>query len=175
MAYGTYLIAWEGSFFNRIMTLEVSMRTYLNAKFVLLFLLCLMQSLLAILASAVFTDKTFSTLLAGALLYNLGINLPLTIHMGQFNLKKINLGTSSIIFTEQSGWNALYALLFFVPAMIIAFSVQLYTNYTNIPFAFAGAGLLGISLYWAFFKSYTVRSFKRRRYELLKAYHGKST
>lgn len=173
LTYGTYLIAWEGSFFHLLMTLPISLRAYLQAKAWLLFLMCSLQTLIAVLISAVFLGNSVTALLGGAFLYNLGINLPITIFMGQFNLKKIDLETGSVIFTEQSGWNILYALLFFGPAMLLALFIHTYTSNTAIPLYFAGAGLLGIALCWPMF-NHTVGCFERRRYELLNAYHQKT-
>jgi hypothetical protein len=169
LTYGTYLIAWEGSFFPRLMTLPISLRAYLQAKAWLLFMMCSLQTLIALLISAAFLGNSVTALLGGAFLYNLGINLPITIFMGQFNLKKINLATSSVIFTEQSGGNILLGLAVFGPAMLLAFLVDLYSGHTAIPLAFAGAGLLGLALQFPMFK-YLARRFERQRYVLLNAY-----
>jgi hypothetical protein len=169
LTYGAYLIAWEGSFFNRLMTLPISLRAYLQAKAWLLSLMCFLQTLIAVLISAVFLGNSITALLGGAFLYNFGINLPITIFMGQFNLNKINLKTSSVIFTEQSGGNILHALLIFGPATLLAFLVESYASYTAIPLVFAGAGLLGLALQRPIF-NYIAKRFERRRYVLLSAY-----
>ncbi len=105
-SHGLFLVAWDGMYFNRLMTLPLSMKEYLWAKyFLFLFSGAVCTAVFGGIMATV--DTKFTWLLLTTYVYSAGINFPFMIYMSRFNRQKINLSKKSIIASEQNGWNLL--------------------------------------------------------------------
>ena len=164
-SHGLFLVAWDGTYFNRLMTLPLSMKEYLWAKYYLfLFSGAIFTTVFGGIMATV--DTKLSWLLFATYVYNAGINYPFMIYMSQFNRQKINLSKKSIIASEQSVWNLLSASIY-----ILAPATVFYIGYATDDI-YRGALLLAlVSLPFLIFLrpifGWIERSFTARKHSII--------
>ena len=94
LSYGQFIIAWEGKFFDGILTRKNSLIDYFRAKYYLLVSFCIICYLLT--TPYVFFGMKFLWIQTACFLFNIGVNVYIMLWFAQYNLKKTDLsrGTS---------------------------------------------------------------------------------
>lgn len=169
ISYGAYLFAWEGSYFNLLMCLDIPLKTFLRSKYWLLVGGCVLQTLLAIFISYFGDLSENSLILIICLLYNIGVNVPVTLFMGKFNLKKIDIDNGNLIFKEQSSNNLLQAFLFFIPALMLLFVSKQILGEESAHLGLALFGGLGFLTTMIMFPS-IIEGYKKQRYKIINCF-----
>jgi len=164
-SHGLFLVAWDGMYFNRLMTLPLSMKEYLWAKYYLfLFSGAIYTTVFGGIMATV--DTKFSLLLLATYVYNAGINFPFMIYMSQFNRQKIDLSKKSIIASEQSAWNLLSTSIY-----ILAPATVFYIGYATDGIYRGALLLVLVSLSCLIFIRpifrWIVRSFLARKHSII--------
>lgn len=98
MNYGQYLLGWDGSHFDHVLTRGVSFEDYYMGKFVMMTIVSATSMILST-PYAYFGMEVLLVLFA-VFLYNVGINAHVTMFFGSFNPKKIDL-TNATVFNWQ--------------------------------------------------------------------------
>lgn len=141
---GTYIFAWEGSFFDLLMSrftsrafIEHKFRffTYTSIFFSLIFSICLF-----------FTQRSAVLMPLSFCLFNIGWNIPFVINNGFSNTEKIDLSRG--IFMNYQGFNGVAILTVFgsmIPPGVIHAVLNSYFGMITATFGVAGIGLIGIS------------------------------
>ncbi|MBT3963695.1 MAG: hypothetical protein HN728_01765 [Flavobacteriales bacterium] len=95
MNYGQYLLGWEGSHFDHVLTRNVSFEEYYMSKFTLFTLV----SLAAMICSIPYVYFGYEVLLTifCVFLFNIGINTFVVMFFGSFNPKKIDLTKGTVM------------------------------------------------------------------------------
>ena len=142
---GTYIFAWEGSFFDLLMTrftprqfIEHKFRffTYTSIFFSIIFSICLF-----------FTQRSAALMPLTFCLFNIGWNIPFVINNGFTNTEKIDLSRG--IFMNYQGFNGMAIVTMFgamIPPGIIHAVLYSYMGTLSATLSMAGIGLIGLSL-----------------------------
>jgi hypothetical protein len=144
ITYGQFLLAWEAGYFDLLLVKKIDYRKYFFVKVFLLAATCLAAFLL--IAPFLFGNLYAFYSIIVALLYNLGINLPLILYFSMYNRVKIDITAGTFSMQGKSGQKMLNVMmLILTPAIISGFLI----NYFGIITCFkilGGLGLAGIFL-----------------------------
>ena len=160
---GTYIFAWEGSFFDLLMTrftprqfIEHKFRffTYTSIIFSIIFSICLF-----------FTHRSAALMPLTFCLFNIGWNIPFVINNGFSNKEKIDLNRS--VFMNYQGFNGMVIVTMFgamIPPIII--HAILFSNFGAISasLGLAGLGLFGLTLRGVFISKLSKKLESKKHY-----------
>ncbi|MBN1650891.1 MAG: hypothetical protein JW857_06160 [Bacteroidales bacterium] len=171
IAYGQYLMAWESSHFDFILSSNIGIHDYFKAKYFLLVIPTMILYFFTI-PYMYFGMKIFWVNVA-TLFYNLGVNAPLLLYMASFNKKRMDLSGSSMMNYQGVGVNNFIMVLplLAVPALLY-WVVSLIFGHT-IAILFIGAlGLFGLLFNQSLIRL-AVNNFIKRRYQIAEGYRQK--
>jgi hypothetical protein len=140
MTYGQFLFAWEAGYFDLILAKKIDYRKYLNVKVFLLASTCVAVYLF--IAPFLFRNTYAFNSVTVALMYNLGINLPLMAFLALFNRTRIDISAGAFSMQGKGGQQMLNALILILsPAFISGFLIKYY----GIKICFWVMGGIGLS------------------------------
>lgn len=169
--YGQYIFAWQSSHFDGLLANNISIKTYIKSKLMLLTAFSTISFLLSLLYGLM-SWKIVPVLIA-AWLFNIGIHCILTAFIGTRSYKAMDLSKSSSFNFQATGaaqW--LYSLLILIIGTILYLPFALLINsWAGI----AAIGILGlISLmmrdWWI---SQIVVQFQKQKYKMLEGFREK--
>jgi hypothetical protein len=129
--YGQFMLAWESGYFEFLITRNIDMRSYLNAKYVLMVCLGVINFLLMILL--VFLSPVIVYINSALFVYNIGVNIPMLFFLVTFTRKRLDLNAS--IFGTQGKGASHYSTI--LPVLILPILIYL-------PFGLSGSGDTGM-------------------------------
>ncbi|XOV95227.1 MAG: DUF5687 family protein [Bacteroidota bacterium] len=103
LQHGQFLFAWESSFFDRLMTCNLTSSTLIQSKYLLLASFFLLGFLLILPYS--FFDQRYFLFHLGCWLFHLGIITPILIFSGFFNTSRMELSKGVFMNFEGVGFN----------------------------------------------------------------------
>jgi hypothetical protein len=109
ITYGQFLLAWEAGYFDLLLVQKIDFRKYFFVKVFLLAATCLGAFLL--IAPFLFNNQNAFYSLIVALLYNLGINLPLILLFSLFNRTKVDISAGAFSMQGKSGQKMINVLI----------------------------------------------------------------
>lgn len=140
ITYGQFLFAWEGGYFDLILVKKIDYRKYINVKVFLLAATCIAAYLL--IAPFLFNNAYAFNSITIALLYNLGINLPLMVFLSLYNRTRIDISAGAFSWQGKGGQQMLNVLiLILAPALISGLLI----NYYGIKICFWVMGCIGLA------------------------------
>lgn len=171
IAYGQYIMAWESSHFDFILSSNISIYDYFRAKY---FLMVIPTSVLYFLSIPyIYFGIEIFWLNLAALFYNLGINAPILLYTASYNKKRMDLSKGAMMNYQGVGVNNfLMVLPLLVLPILIFWPLKLFFGYMIGVSILAGIGLLGIFLHKRFIKI-AVKHFEEKRYEIASGYRSK--
>ncbi len=160
--YGQFMVGWEGSFFDGILTRAYPMEAFFRAKFWLL----VGSSLITYILSLGYMYFTIDALWinTAAFIYNVGVNSFVLLFASTYQKKRINLSKGSAF-----NYQGTSAVQFLVTIPLLVFPILIYQafNVFNKPYygllALAVCGLLSLafSKYW--FRE-IIKNFNEKKY-----------
>ena len=138
--YGQLVVAWEGKFFDGILTREGGLLDYFRAKYYLLSLLCLASYALTI--PYVYFGIKILLINAACCLFHIGVSTHVMLLFARYSRKRIDLSQSAAMNWKGLGASHFIKIipLFFMPVVIVSIFDLL-----KLPFFGVGAlALLGI-------------------------------
>lgn len=168
IAYGQYLLAWESSHFDFILSSNIGIHDYFKAKYFLLVIPTLILYIFTI-PYLYFGMKIFWLNFA-ALFYNLGVNAPLLLYMASFNKKRMDLSKGAMMNYQGVGANnfILVIPLLAVPSLIY-WPVSVFFGNIQAVLTLGGLGVLGLIFNQSLIKL-AVNNFNKRRYQIAEGY-----
>ena len=168
IAYGQYLMAWESSHFDFILSSNIGIQDYFKAKYFLLVIPTLILYFFTI-PYMYFGMKIFWINLA-ALFYNLGVNAPLLLFTASFNKKRMDLSKGAMMNYQGVGANnfVLVIPLLAVPALIY-WPVSTFFGFVPAVLTLGGLGVFGLLFNQSFIKM-AVKNFQKKRYLIAEGY-----
>lgn len=143
--FGQFIPAWDSAYYAMLMSQNLSVQRYLEAKATLMLFSIVIMSILTT-PYVYFGWYILGLNLAGAL-YNAGVNVPLILYIGSFNKKRVDLDKSAMFNYQGTGavqWVMALPILI-LPVFIWAITKAL-TNDVVALAVLAGFGLLGLLL-----------------------------
>lgn len=168
MTYGNYLISWESSYFDSLLTRSFDFQKYFQAKYTLLASVTVFSYLVTI--PYLFFDIKLFYINTACFLFNLGFNIYIVLYFAMNNKKYLDLSKSATFNYQGLGVSNFIVML---PMML--FPILLYTpfGFMNIPeigwMIIGGIGLLGIVLYKPIYKL-IIRRFYVMKYEIAEGF-----
>lgn len=171
IAYGQYLMAWESSHFDFILSSNIGIHDYFKAKYFLLVIPTLILYFFTI-PYMFFGMKIFWMNLA-TLFYNLGVNAPLLLFMASFNKKRMDLSKGAMMNYQGVGANNFVLVLPLMAApMIIYWPISALFGFVPAVLTLAGLGVIGLLFNQSLIKM-AVNNFQKKRYQIAEGYRQK--
>jgi hypothetical protein len=168
ISFGQWLISWNGTHFDSLMTKNIPVRAYLSATFYLM-LSSIIISFILTMPYFLF-GKEIAIIHTAALLYNLGINTFLLTYFATYNTKRIDLAVRSTMNMQGTTYKNFLILLpmMLFPVLLIAF-FALFSK-TNIALIVISVlGILGL-VFQKQLITICVNQFNRRKYVLCEGF-----
>ena len=127
LAYGNFLVAWEGKFFDGILTRRGSLFDYFRAKYYLLVSFCIICYIITM--PYVYFGTRILFIQTVCFLFNVGVSACITIWFAQFNRKRIDLSQGSA-FNWQGTGGAQF--LFMLPVLLLPIIIAAIFNWIGI-------------------------------------------
>ncbi len=166
--FGQFIPSWDSSYFGMILSQNITFRKYLDSKVGLMSFSVVVLALLTT-PYVYFGWNVLATNLACAL-YNLGINIPVLMFAGSFNVKRIDLEKSP--FMNYQGTGAAQWIvglpLFLIPGIIFFIFSELFNIETAI-IAIAAIGFIGL-LFRNTLMNFITKGYQTRKYATLNGF-----
>lgn len=166
--YGQWVVSWDSSHFDSLMTRNIPIRTYLDANYYLLLafnILCFV-----ITTPYFFFGKQIMYMHLVAFIFNVGVNIYLLLFLSTYNTKRIDLSKSSAMNYQGTTFKSFLIVLpiMFLPMLIVWLLTTLASN-TVALWTLTLLGLTGIVLRKQLI-TICVNQFNRRKYALAEGF-----
>jgi hypothetical protein len=163
--YGQFLFAWHSSYFDGLMSANISIPVFIRSKFMLYNAISTGVFIITSLYGLI-TWKILIMQLAGYL-YNIGVNSVISVYLATFTYKPINLARRATFNYQGIGavqW--LYAFVIILVPYLIYYPLSRFVSPWAGCAAIGGLGLIGLLMqnYWV---EVLTREFQRRKYFML--------
>ena len=169
--FGQWIINWEGSYFDFLMTRNIDTQSYIKANYFLLLSLSIVSFILTTPYFLFGTDILINH--SVAFLYNVGVNIHVYLFGATFNTKRLELSKGSAMNMQGVSYKNFIVIipLLIVPMGLIGiFSLFGAKNIALI--ILAVLGLAGI-IFWKQLLEITEKQFLRRKYALCEGFRKK--
>lgn len=171
IAYGQYIMAWESSHFDFILTSNTSIYDYFRAKYLLMTIPTVLLYFITI--PYIYFGVEIFWLNLAALFYNVGINTPILLYTASFNKKRMDLSKGAMMNYQGVGINNfLMAMPLLVMPILIFWPIKFFFGYVTAVIALAVIGIVGI-MFHKFLIKLAVKHFESRRYSISEGYRQK--
>jgi hypothetical protein len=141
--YGQYLLGWDGSHFDHILTRRVSFEQYYLSKYMIFAVVGTVCMILSI--PYIYFGANILLLIFCVYLFNIGVTAHVVMFFGSFNPKKIDLSQSSMMNWQGVGASQFLLILPSLGLPIVVFALINVFATTNVALAsLAIIGLIGI-------------------------------
>jgi hypothetical protein len=137
LSYGNFIVAWEGRFFDGILTRDGSIFDYFRAKYYLLVSFCIINYILS--APYAFMGIRFLWIQTACCLFNIGIGACTVLWLSQYSRKRVELSQGSAFNWQGTGASQFIMML---PAMLLPMIIVSVFNLLGL--ADWGFGVLAI-------------------------------
>ncbi|MDO5665982.1 MAG: DUF5687 family protein [Bacteroidia bacterium] len=171
--FGQWIINWEGSYFDFLMTRDIDTQSYIKANYFLLLSLSIVSFILTTPYFLFGTDILINH--SVAFLYNVGVNIHVYLFGATFNTKRLELSKGSAMNMQGVSYKNFIVMipLLVVPMGLIGiFSLFDAKNIALIILAALGLG--GI-VFWKQLLEITEKQFLRRKYALCEGFRKKDS
>lgn len=168
LMFGQWLIGWDGSHFDGLMTKNISAKSYIQANFKLISAFCIASFILT--APYFFFGVKIMEMHIAAFLYNIGVNAFVVVFFASYNTKRLDLSKSSAMnYQGVSIKNFLVMIpLLLLPIIIVSILSAIFSLNTAL-YVISVIGLIGIILNKWLMKL-CVNQFQARKYILAEGY-----
>ncbi len=168
LTYGQWVVSWESSYFDTILTKNIPAKTYIKANY---FILIAFNVISFLLSTPYFLmGSKFIILHIGMFLFNTGVNVFLLIFTATFNTKRIDLAARSMFNYQGTTYKSFLIILpiMFFP-MILTAVLSNFLSFNIIMLIFGLFGIAGILLI-PYQIEICTRQFVRRKYAMAEGF-----
>ena len=168
LMFGQWLISWDSSHFDSLMTKNIPIRTYLNANY---YLMIAFNILCFVLTTPYFLfGMKIVYLHLAAFIFNVGVNVYLLIYLATYNNRRIDLSKASAMNYQGTTYKSFLIVLpiMFIP-MGIVWVLSTFVSLAAALWTLTGLGLVGILLRKPLI-TVCVNQFNRRKYKLAEGF-----
>lgn len=171
--FGQFIPAWDSSYYSMMMSQNIPLRKYLDAKALLISVSVVVMFVLTI-PYVYFGWEVLAINFASAL-YNLGVNVPVILFFGSYNKKRIELDVSP--FGNMQGASATQFLLV-LPIILAPVGVFALFYYTiSVEAALVALSVLGIIGYSLknYVMTYITAQYRKKKYAMIAGFKEKAS
>ena len=140
LSYGNFIVAWEGKYFDGILTREGSILDYFRAKYCLLVSFCLISYVLT--TPYAFMGVRFLWIQTACCLFNIGISALIMLWFAQYNRKRIELSQGSAFNWQGTGASQFITML---PVIILPILIAYIFKWVGLgDWGLSALALLGV-------------------------------
>jgi len=165
---GQWIISWDSSHFDSLMTKNIPVRTYLNANYYLLIAFNVISFILT--TPYFYFGMKIVYMQLAAFIFNIGVNVYLLIFMATFKDKRFDLSKSSAMNYQGTSYKSMLIILpiMFFPILV----VTLISKFISLPAALWILTLLGLAgiILRKSIMDICVNQFNRRKYKLAEGF-----
>ena len=165
---GQWIISWDGSYFDTILTKNIPVRSYLKANY---FLLIGFNVICFVLTTPYFFfGMKIVYMHLAAFLFNIGVNVYLFIYMATYKNIRIDLSKSSAMNYQGTSYKSMLIVLpiMFLP-MLIVYALSAISSVTVALWTLSLLGITGILLREPIL-TLCVKQFNRRKYKMAEGF-----
>jgi len=168
LMFGQWVISWDSSHFDSLMTKNIPVRTYLNANYYLLISFNVICFILT--TPYFFFGMQIVYLHLAAFIFNIGVNVYLLIFLATYNNRRIDLTKSSAMNYQGTTYKSFLIVLpiMFLP-MIIVYVITALSSISVALWTLSIIGFTGILLRHQIM-TLCVNQFNRRKYKLAEGF-----
>ena len=168
LMFGQWVISWDSSHFDTLMTKNIPVRTYLNANYYLLISFNVICFILT--TPYFFFGMQIVYLHLAAFIFNIGVNVYLLIYLATYNNRRIDLTKSSAMNYQGTTYKSFLIVLpiMFLP-MIIVYVITALSSIKVALWTLSILGFAGILLRHQIM-TLCVNQFNRRKYKLAEGF-----
>jgi hypothetical protein len=166
--YGQWVVSWDSSHFDCLMTRNISIKNYLNANY---YLLVAFNIICFVLTTPYFYfGMKIVYMHLAAFIFNTGVNIYLLLFLSSFNTKRIDLSKSSAMNYQGTTFKSFLIVIpiMFVP-MILVGVLSAIASITVALWTLTVLGVAGILLREPLL-NICVKQFNRRKYALAEGF-----
>lgn len=171
LMYGQYIFAWEGSYFDFVLSSKINIKKYIEAKYFIMSA----ASFLAFVIMLVYTYMSIDLLWLNiaALFYSLGVSSMLNLYMASFGKKRMDLNASMM---SQQGRDNFKQFLQSIPTLILMGSIYFVMTWLGLKehmfYAYGGIGLIAL-LFHKQLMNLSIKNFEKHRYKMAVGFREK--
>ena len=164
LMYGQWVISWDSTHFDSLMTKNIPIHSYLQANFYLMMTFNVISFVLTM--PYFFFGEHIIYLHISAFLFNTGISIPILLYFATYNRKRIELSQGSAFNYQGTTLKNFLIMLpvMLVPILILSI-VSVLSNQTIALWAISIIGLIGIILHKPII-SLCVKQFNTQKYKI---------
>ncbi len=171
MMYGQWVISWDSTHFDALMTKNIPIRLYINANYYLLTAFNLISFVLT--TPYFFFGKDIIYLHIAAFLFNTGINIPILLYFATYNRKRIELSQGTAFNYQGTTFkNFLVMIPILLIPMIIVGLLSVIFNNTVALWTISIIGLIGLLCHKPIL-SLCLKQFNAQKYSLAQGFREK--
>lgn len=168
MAYGQYIMAWESSHFDFILSSKTSFYDFFKAKYYLMVIVSVILYFFTI--PYIYFGMEIFYLNIAALIYNIGVNALLLLYTASYNKKRMDLSKGAMMNYQGVGINNfLIVLPLLIIPMLIYAPIKAIFGYEIGVITLSILGILGM-IFHKYFINLAVKHFQEKRYEIAEGY-----
>jgi len=168
LIFGQWIISWDSSHFDSLMTLNIPVRTYIKANYYLLIAFNVISFVLT--TPYFYFGKQIMYMHLAAFLFNMGVNVFLFLFFATFNARRLDLSKSSSMNYQGLTYKSFLIVLpiMFFPVLIVSV-LSAFFSLAAALWTLAGLGFVGI-VFRKPLITMCVNQFNRRKYKLAKGF-----
>ena len=168
LMFGQWVISWDSSHFDTILTKNIPVRTYLNANYYLLIsfnIICFVVT-----TPYFFFGMNIVYMHLAAFMFNIGVNIFLLLFLATYNNRRIDLSRGSAMNYQGTTYKSFLIVLpiMFLP-MIIVYSLSALFSLSVALWTLSLLGLAGV-IFRNSLITVCVNQFNRRKYKLAEGF-----
>jgi len=168
LMFGQWVISWDSSHFDTILTKNIPVRTYLNANYYLLIsfnIICFVVT-----TPYFFFGMKIVYMHLAAFMFNIGVNIFLLLFLATYNNRRIDLSRGSAMNYQGTTYKSFLIVLpiMFLP-MIIVYSLSALFSLSVALWTLSLLGLAGV-IFRNSLITVCVNQFNRRKYKLAEGF-----
>ena len=170
--FGQFIPAWDSAYYSMMMSQNIPLKKYLEAKAGLMAFSIVVFFLLS--TPYAYFGWNILLLNAAAMLYNLGVNIPILLYAGSFNRKRIDLEKSPFMNYQGTGatqW--LVGIPLLLLPILIWYVIYFFVSANIATLVLGGLGLVGIILR-SFFMDRITKAYRNSKYAMIAGFKQQS-
>jgi hypothetical protein len=166
--YGQWIIGWDSSYFDGLMTKSIPIRSYMTAIYYLLVIFNLLCFMLT--TPYFFFGTKIIQMQITAFIFNTGVNIPILLFFATYNTKRINLAQGTAFnFQGTTFKNFLVVVPIMILPMIIVGMLSLFAGIAVALWTLTIIGVLGM-IFHKYLITICVNQFNKRKYRLAQGF-----
>ena len=166
--YGQWVISWDSTHFDALMTKNIPIRSYIDANYYLMAAFNVISFVLT--TPYLFFGVEIAYLQIAAFLFNIGINIPILLYFAPYNRKRIELSQGTAFNYQGTTFKSFLIMLpvLLIPMIIVGVLSSIFNTMVAL-WTIAILGILGLVCHKPIL-SLCVKQFNTQKYKMAQGF-----